>query len=208
MSKVVGFEVAKLAKNAGFNDKHCEIGFLYDGTKSYDFGVDWLNNVAIGSPTQDDLIDWLEKKGMYIYIRPEFFIDGINWNWQVLWYLPKEEWISSDEFNVDEDSLPINHYYKIMSGTGVYGDNGEYPTRHDAIEAALKMGILKLNVFYKNNSIEGLAKLYQLNKNDILNLIRPFSQELGDWSFNELTLEQLNIIVDKLGSPVLQDKKN
>jgi hypothetical protein len=63
-----------------------------------------------------------EKHGLYHYILPEFYKNGINFNWQILWYLPKEEW--------------TNH--RIYNGTMLYGDNGEYPTQEKAELACLK----------------------------------------------------------------------
>ncbi len=201
MSKLVSFEIAKLAKEAGFDDKQCMVGYLKDGTESYDFGLDWRNNTAIGAPTQDELTSWLEEKGKYIYIRPEFYADGINWNWQVLWYLPKEEW-TMVEHGYDDNGNPLMAPIRIMTGTGLYGDNGEYPTRHLAIDAALKMGIMKLDPFYKNNSIGGLAKLFNIHKNEMIDKIRQFSEELGDWGVGEISREQLDIIISKLGNPL------
>ena len=62
-----------------------------------------------------------EKYGLYHYIIPEFYINGINFNWQVLWYLPKEEWTD----------------HNISDGTFMYGDNGEYPTQESAESACL-----------------------------------------------------------------------
>lgn len=198
MSKVVGFEVAKLAKQHGFNDKNCNQGYLHDGSESFDFTTDWLNAKAIGAPTQDELLSFLEGKGMFIPLMPEIYVDGINWNWQVLWYLKKEDWQYTEiDTENGRQKVPIN----IVDGTGWYGDNGEYPTRHDAIEAALKMGLMKLDPLFMNNSSERLAKAYGISMNELLTRIRPFSDELGDWSFREFTIEQMQIIVGKLGNP-------
>ena len=73
-----------------------------------------------------------EKYGLYHHIVPEFYTKGINFNWQILWYLPEEEW--------------TNHV--ISDGTGLYGDNGEYPTQEEAELACLR----KLIKIVKNKS--------------------------------------------------------
>lgn len=60
-----------------------------------------------------------------VSIIPEYYKDGINWNWQVLW------------------SDPLNDYdYK--GGTGMYGDNGEYSTYEEALETGLQYTLKNL----------------------------------------------------------------
>jgi hypothetical protein len=77
---------------------------------------------AIITPTYSQAFRWMrEKYGLYHYIVPEFYVNGINFNWQILWYLPKEEWTE----------------YNISDGTFMYGDNGEYPTQESAENACL-----------------------------------------------------------------------
>lgn len=90
-------------------------------------GIDFSNEnwLHVAAPLWQEAIDFVESLGYYIYICPEFYADGINWNWQVLWYLPKELWTE----------------FKVMSGTFMYGDNGEFSTRRDATIAALKRAI-------------------------------------------------------------------
>jgi hypothetical protein len=78
---------------------------------------------TISTPTYAQSFRWFrEKHGLYVSQVPEFYQDGINFNWQILWYLPKEEW-------------KTRH---IHTGTFMYGDNGEYPTQED-----MELGILK-----------------------------------------------------------------
>jgi hypothetical protein len=62
-----------------------------------------------------------EKHGLYHTICPEFYRNGINFNWQILWYLPKEKWSERT----------------ISGGTMWYGDNGEYPSHEEAELACL-----------------------------------------------------------------------
>jgi len=74
-------------------------------------------------PLYQQVFRWFrEKYGLYHHIVPEFYTKGINFNWQILWYLPKEEW--------------TNHV--ISDGTALYGDNGEYPTQEQAELACLR----------------------------------------------------------------------
>lgn len=193
MGMIVSFETAQLAHKKGY-DKYTETKYNPDGQPVFHD-----NGVNIFAPTQDDLQTWLESKGMYVSCAPEMYVDGINWNWQVLWYLPQDRWDWIEE--TDDEGKEIRYPRNICTGTGYYGDNGEYPTRHIAIEAALVMALKKLDILYRHNSIDGLSKLYGVDNNTMLNRIRPFSAELGDWSFREFSEEQLAIIVSKIGQP-------
>lgn len=74
------------------------------------------------APTWSEAIEFLEQLGYIVSISPELYIDGINWLWQILWYLPIEEQSTHD----------------IYDGTYSYGDNGEYPTRKLAEKAAIE----------------------------------------------------------------------
>lgn len=65
-----------------------------------------------------------ERYDLHIIITPDFYKDGINYNWQILEYNP----------NADNDD------YYGKNTTGQYGDNGEYDTYGKALEAALKRG--------------------------------------------------------------------
>lgn len=190
-AKIVSFETAALAKKRGF-DLYTNVKYNQDGQI-----VLHDNDTNIFAPEQDVLQKWLESKNMFIAIAPEFYTDGINWNWQVLWRLPENQWGSYTDD--DGNTHPMN----IASGTGYYGDNGEFPTRHEAIEAALNMALMKLDIYYRHNSVEQLAKLYGTDMNTMLDKIRPLSSQLGDWSFREFTSQQLEIIVKNIGEPTV-----
>lgn len=205
MTKLISHKTALLAKKRGFNDSTMEVFFIHsDGSirESNDWVGDETNDELIFRPTQDHLQTWLESKGMFVSLAPDFWTDGINWNWQILWYLPKEkwEWIEDE----DENGNMIKHPSNIVTGTGWYGDNGEFPSRHEALEAALYMGLMKMDIMYRNNSVDLLAKLYGVDMNTMISMIRPFSAELGDWKFSEFTTEQLEIIVKHIGEPKIQ----
>ena len=74
------------------------------------------------APLYQQVIDWLDTKGYNIKITPEYYTEGINWNWQVFWYVPKEDWTD----------------WVITDGTMMYGDNGEYNTRIEAMHASIE----------------------------------------------------------------------
>ena len=75
------------------------------------------------APLYQQAFKWFrDTHGLYIHSCPEFYQNGINFNWQILWYLPKDRWNKSF----------------VSDGTFIYGDNGEYPTQEDADFAALK----------------------------------------------------------------------
>lgn len=65
-----------------------------------------------------DLYDFFDKHNLNAVIIPEYYKDGIAWNWQILW--------------LEEDVHEVSIYY---NGTMMYGDNGEYLTRVEAEEA-------------------------------------------------------------------------
>jgi hypothetical protein len=76
------------------------------------------------APTISQTLRWFrDVHGLYVHSRPEFYTEGINFNWQVLWYLPKENWIKDHT---------VAEWFEISDGTYMYGDNGEYPTQEDA----------------------------------------------------------------------------
>lgn len=75
------------------------------------------------APLYQEVFEWFRRKhGLYVVNQPEFYTTGINFNWQILWYLPKEEW------KFDEKNSP----FLIETGTGMYGDNAEYPSQEEA----------------------------------------------------------------------------
>ena len=71
------------------------------------------------APTQSLVQKWLrEVHNIHIVISVDFYKDGINYLWQAFKY------DTSKKFNCE--------------GTGCYGDNGEYPTYENALEAAIQ----------------------------------------------------------------------
>ena len=82
------------------------------------------------TPTYSQVFRWFrEKHGLHHTIMPEFYKDGINFNWQILWYLPKDKWT---EHVISEGTM-----WLISEGTMWYGDNGEYPSQEEAESACL-----------------------------------------------------------------------
>ncbi len=138
----VPYNLALLAKEKGFNemcfyhynpngvqiDKYCCANEETDNTVclleiiSYKYDNDWVE-----APLYQQLIDWLDSKNIHISIHPEFYKDGINWNWQVFEY----------DSNGKEDPISNRYSYTTNRSTPMYGDNGEYPTRILALEAAI-----------------------------------------------------------------------
>ena len=81
-----------------------------------------LDNDYLQAPLYQQAFRWFsEKHGLHHTIMPEFYKDGINFNWQILWYLPKDKWTE----------------HVISGGTMWYGDNGEYPSQEEAESACL-----------------------------------------------------------------------
>jgi len=72
------------------------------------------------------LIDFFDSQGWYIYIRPEFYKEGINWNLQIFWYADKDTWPKRPKKHISD---------YLISGTMLYGDNNEFPVRRDAEDA-------------------------------------------------------------------------
>ena len=73
------------------------------------------------------LYDFFNSHDIHISIQPELYCEGVNWNWQVIWYV-----------------LPIQKYKAeianiFYNGTYLYGDNHEYPTQEHAEIAAWDM---------------------------------------------------------------------
>jgi len=131
----VTYEQALALKELGFNEKSLAYWFnetplnpegqcLVYYQKPYD-NIKITNGVIreySWAPLYQQVFKWFrEKHGLYIHFAPEFYMTGINFNWQILWYLPKEKWTE----------------YVVSDGTMLFGDNGEYPTQEDAENACL-----------------------------------------------------------------------
>jgi len=103
--------------------------FLYEAEKYKETISKKNSRYTVYIPTWEEATHFLENKGYYIHMGPEFYKDGINWCWQILWYLPKEEWTE----------------YNIINGTYYYGDNSEFSTRRIAVKAAIEKIIEIIN---------------------------------------------------------------
>jgi hypothetical protein len=124
----IPYGIASILKELGF-DEPC-IGFYNVRSlfvPDYKVAKLQIDNLRLEkcclAPTFAQAFRWFRDiHGLYHTICPEFYRDGINFNWQILWYLPKEEWTE----------------YVICDGTVCYGDNGEYPSQEEAELACLK----------------------------------------------------------------------
>jgi hypothetical protein len=118
--KELGFDEPCFGYYVGLGDNK-EDPFKLAQIQSEKGQFEWIDNVY-HAPTFSQCFRWFRKEyGLYHTIWPEFYKDGINFNWQILWYLPKGEWTK----------------YVISDGTGQYGDNGEYPSQEEAELACL-----------------------------------------------------------------------
>lgn len=92
-----------------------------------------VNKHIIKAPLNQQVIEWArEVHGLYASIVPEFYGDGVNINWQIMWAT-----------NISSESLDPK-----PNGTYWYGDNGEYPTYHAVMVAVIDKLIELLE--YKN----------------------------------------------------------
>jgi hypothetical protein len=102
-----------------------------NGTKESPRGSMFYN--TIDCPTNQDVIDWAIKvHGLYASMVPEFYGNGVNINWQIMWAT-----------NISSESLDPK-----PNGTYWYGDNGEYPTYHTVLIAMIDK-LIEL-IQYKN----------------------------------------------------------
>jgi hypothetical protein len=130
----VTYEIALALKELGFDE---EVLATYDTDEINDskhelkifafavpdkgiFEQGFKKGWCIRAPLWQQAIDYLrEIHNCHIYIRPEPYTTGINYNWQLLFYNPE------DRTCWDKRS------------TGMYGDNGEYSIYEEALEEAL-----------------------------------------------------------------------
>jgi len=130
----VPYKLALQLKKKGFNED-CFAGYscITKGNSKHHYliikeGINegtWIgyHKIVLLAPLYQQVIDWFDKKGIHIDITPEFYKDGINWNFQVFEYAPDFFMCTSDR------------------STMMYGDNHEYPTRRDAIIGAIKKAL-------------------------------------------------------------------
>lgn len=144
----VSYEIGLELKKIGFDIPNSHY-YLYDGT----FGTfsifdkstntELVNRVVSGledktctAPRVSEVLKYFrDVQGLYVHNVPEFYTNGINFSWQILWYTPKEKW----EYRKNDPEQPIRH--TICDGTYLYGDNNEFPTQEDADLGAIKLMI-------------------------------------------------------------------
>jgi hypothetical protein len=100
----------------------------YYFNNSYGFKFDDFKNRFPFEFQLGIFLKFIEKNKLTIKIVPEYYLDGINWNFQIFWYLDninKEELLSSDD------------NYSFYEGTMMYGDNNEYPTQDSCYKEAI-----------------------------------------------------------------------
>lgn len=123
----VSLKTAKLLKKKGFNEP-CEkkINIKTKIIEYCDFNYICANNLDLNKnyisyPTLYEAEKWLRKNHNCIIVtNTDFYINGINYLFQVLFY---------DEKFVDCIS-------NISSG--LHGDNGEYKTYEECLDAAIR----------------------------------------------------------------------
>jgi len=189
---IVQFETAVLAKKKGYVDKYSVRGYDLK-TKEKCFDIDWQNNKnAIPAPTQEQLLTFLESKRMYIAIDPELHQDRVCWSWQLRWYEPEDNHDAED----------------FWAATGWFGTQGEYPTRKEAQEAAICMGLEYLEPVHRLDSIEKLAKAYHMTYSNTVDSMNSIKDEIGEYFFNRIKPYQIDIFVEKFGHPYQPSKKS
>lgn len=110
-------------------DNHYIKGRLLTLLKELDFYVDDKEPYCEETAPLSKVLEWFtDKHGLYVAIIPEFYRDGVNWNWQVFWY--------------SNNPVPEENHY--TDGSLMYGDNGEYQTKILAELAAIYYMIEKV----------------------------------------------------------------
>ena len=121
----VSFDTAKMLKEAGFAvpcfNQYTERGTIWHCDCPENFNK---SQCVTSCPTQALAARWLrEVHGIHVVITEEAYTNGINYLWQVLIYNP-----------LSVDCLD-------NKSTGMYGDNGEYETYEESLEAGLQEAI-------------------------------------------------------------------
>lgn len=137
------------------------------------------------------LLRWLDEHNVVIHIQPEFYRDGINWCWQVLFYNPKS----------DTPDL-------ITDGTGLYGDNGEYSTRGKAMCCSI-VRALELYILRTVNS-EEILDGYKLSMpsgtttQDLLNYLRDHYYIIVDEKWPDMKRISVNEYFNYLKERIIE----
>jgi hypothetical protein len=120
--KELGFDEPCLAFYDGKNTESFYFNNLRDASGDY---IPFQKHDRLkwfGAPLKSQAFKWfIDKHGLHIHMCPDFYKDGINYCWQILWYLPKDKWTDSN----------------VHGGTMFYGDNHEYPTKEEAENACI-----------------------------------------------------------------------
>jgi hypothetical protein len=136
--QLITFETAKLAKEKGFDINtysQCWVktldGAIIHNSERRNIAEHERCEQYLLQPTQSLLQKWLrEKYNCFVTITQEFYMDGINFLWQVLIYDKNNEDCSGDYLSPKSSSL--------------YGDNGTYKAYEDALEDGLKHALGKI----------------------------------------------------------------
>lgn len=123
----VGFDTARMLKEAGFREltktHYSNSGQVWETAMPADYNDDFSCNTC-NRPTQALAARWLrDVHDIHVVITEEPYVNGINYLWQVFIYNPASADCWDDE------------------STGMYGDNGEYKTYEEALEAGLREAI-------------------------------------------------------------------
>ena len=70
--------------------------YLENTNKAYDNAIlSGLEDKVCTAPRVSEVLRYFrDVHGLYIHNVPEFYTNGINFCWQILWYTPKEKWES------------------------------------------------------------------------------------------------------------------
>lgn len=121
----VSYKQALALKKLGFNEP-CFRG--WDIKNKIWYHPD--SEVVVNNPIFSQVFTWAEENhGLYCDFIHAFYKDGVNFLWQIFWYLPVEEQVDG----------------VLTDGTMLYGDNGDYETSRDAKIACLEKLIEILN---------------------------------------------------------------
>jgi len=127
----VSCEVALQLKKLGFSDSNT-FGIYKESTFYRDYITFHWNEYdfidCIKAPLYQQVFRWFrDEHSLNVSIIPEYYQSGVNFNYQITWYIDKKNWTK----------------YKVSDGTMWFGDNGEFKTIEEAEESAIQM-LIKL----------------------------------------------------------------
>lgn len=144
---LVPFHVSIELRRIGFNDP-CVAWFvepgkvLYASIDSGQFLYDKSRLVKNSSlpleictcPTYEQVFDWFENThGMYLSYYPDLHARWVEYNYQIRWYLPKEQWTFTKKYKL---------YTNVSDGTSWKGDGNIKSKKTmycDAIDAMIEI---------------------------------------------------------------------